>query len=409
MCIANFVVAPVERRDHGPSMKNRRRRKQPDIPPERVEEYLDSVFPRDLHAKRVRSLSDGTLGVLAAGSLGVHAIGHGLAVARGLVDKHAIKQMDRLLSNQNIKVWDLFAQWVPYVVAQRDAVVVNMDWTEFDRDDQSMLVLSAQTHHGRSTPLLWMTVKKSELKGQRNDHEDRLLVRLREVIPQGVRVTIVADRGFGDQKLFEFLQTELGFDYIIRIKAGTWVHNAKGERRTGKEWCGKNGRLRFLPNALVTADRCPVGAVVVVQDKGMKDIWCLATSLTDVTGSAIKASYGKRFSCEEMFRDVKDMRFGLGMSWNRTRSAKRRDRMFLLAALAHGLLTMLGEAGERAGLARLLKANTKKTRTISLFRQGLRWYELIPNMPAGRLRTLMRSFAEVMSEHAVCRAVFGVL
>jgi hypothetical protein len=109
---------------------------------------------------------------------------------------------------------------------------------------------------------------------------------------------------------------------------------------------------------------------MVVQDKGMKDTWCLAVSNAALTGSQIKAAYGKRFSCEEMFRDMKDMRFGLGMSWNRIGNPERRDRMFLIAALAHCLLTLLVEAGERAGLDRLLKANTRKTRTISLFRAG---------------------------------------
>ena len=39
------------------------------------------------------------------------------------------------------------------------------------------------TSHGRATPLLWMTVVKSELTGWRNAHEDNLLNRLREVLP----------------------------------------------------------------------------------------------------------------------------------------------------------------------------------------------------------------------------------
>jgi hypothetical protein len=45
-------------------------------------------------------------------------IGQALAQARGLVTKHAIKQVDRLLSNQNIDVWDSFARWVPHLSAR---------------------------------------------------------------------------------------------------------------------------------------------------------------------------------------------------------------------------------------------------------------------------------------------------
>jgi hypothetical protein len=40
----------------------------------------------------------------------VAMIGHALAQTRGLVTKHAVKQVDRLLSNNAIDVWDSFAR-----------------------------------------------------------------------------------------------------------------------------------------------------------------------------------------------------------------------------------------------------------------------------------------------------------
>jgi len=67
-------------------------------------------------------------------------------------------------------------------------------------DDHTTLVASLITKHGRATPLLWNTVKKSTLAGHRNQHEDELLEHLRDSMPEGVTVTILADRGFGDQQ-----------------------------------------------------------------------------------------------------------------------------------------------------------------------------------------------------------------
>ncbi len=61
--------------------------------------------------------------------------------------------MDRLLSN-DVDPWRLFASWVPFVVAERKEIVAALDWTDFDADDQSTLVLSMITSHGRATPLL---------------------------------------------------------------------------------------------------------------------------------------------------------------------------------------------------------------------------------------------------------------
>ena len=46
---------------------------------------------------------------------------------------------------------------------------------------------------------------------------------------------------------------------------------------------------------------------------------------------------------------------------------------------------------------RLLKSNTSKTRTHSLFRQGCMLYELIPNMPEHRLTPLLEKFADAVS------------
>ena len=71
-------------------------------------------------------------------------------------------------------------------------------------------------------PLLWLSVWKDELKDQRNDIEDTCLRRLSEVLPPGCRVTILADRGFGDHKLFAYL-ADLGFAYVIRLRGNIHV------------------------------------------------------------------------------------------------------------------------------------------------------------------------------------------
>ena len=84
-----------------------------------------------------------------------------------MLGKSALEQVDRLLSNIGVVVWDLFAPWVREVVGSRREIVAAMDWTDFDADNQSTLVLELVTRHGRATPLIWRTVDKDELKNQR--------------------------------------------------------------------------------------------------------------------------------------------------------------------------------------------------------------------------------------------------
>ena len=358
---------------------------------DQVRAYLGEVYGSDLHAKRIDSLAGATLGVMTAASLAVAMIGHALAQARGLVTKHAVKQVDRLLSNDGIDVWDSFARWVPHQIGGRHDILVAMDWTAFDHDDQATLVLSLVTGHGRAAPLLWLSVWKDELKKQRNDFEDACLRRLADLVPSDCRVTILADRGFGDQKLVAFLDT-LGFGYVIRFRGNIHVTAADGQSKPAAEWVGKGGRARTLCDARITAKGQPVGAVVCVHAKGMKQPWCLASSARDAPVAMLVRHYAERWTIEPQFRDTKDLHFGMGLSATRIGEPTRRDRLLLISAFATALLTLLGAVGERLGLDRLLKSNTSTTRTHSLFRQGCMLYELIPNMPEHRLAPLLQAF-----------------
>ena len=369
--------------------------------------FVDELLEGDLHGKRVLSLANATLGVMVSASLAVAVIGRSLAQARGLLTRHAIKQVDRLLSNQAVDPWNIAARWVPEVIGSSTDILVVMDWTDFDADGQTTLVLSKVTPHGRATPLLWLTVMKDDLKNKRNAYEDACLKRLGEVLPGGIKVTILADRGFGDTKLFSYLGT-LGFDYVIRFRGNTHVTAATGERRSGADWVGKGGRAVKLSGAALTASEHPVGAVVCVQAKDMKEPWCLATSLGAATAREIVDAYAKRWTIEPGFRDTKDIRFGMGLSLLRISRPDRRDRLLLLNAFAVHLLTMLGTAGEELGMDRHLRSGTSKRRTHSLFRQGCMLYELIPNMPEVRLRPLMQRFAEVMQRSSAIQNLVAI-
>lgn len=375
----------------------------------RVLELVSSIFEEDLHAKRVVSLGNAVVGVLEGAALGIHAIGRALAVAAGLESRHAVKQVDRLLSNSGVDVWQLFGSWVPFVIGERQEIVAALDWTDYDADDQSTLVLSMVTSHGRATPLLWKTVVKSKLKGWRNEHEDKLLERFSEVLPTGAKTTVLADRGFGDQALYELLKDQLGLDFVVRFRGVVTVASAEGEAKSATEWTPKNGRPLLLRGARVTKTRREIGAVVCVKAKGMKEAWHLATSRTDRTGSEIVALYSKRFTIEESFRDQKNLRFGMGLSETRIGSPERRDRLLLVSAIAIALLTILGAAGEAIGIDKYLKTNTVKHRTLSLLNQGLFHYAALPNMKQERARALMAKFDEMLRKHRVFREIFGLI
>jgi hypothetical protein len=381
---------------------------RPKVDPKYIQTFVENLFGDDLHAMRVLSLANGVVGVLHAAMLAIHAIGQAYAKAAKITPKSGVKQIDRLLSNTGIDLSQILKLWVAFVVGVRKEIVVALDWTDFEQDDHTTLAAYLVTRHGRATPLAWKTVQKSTLRGARNDHEYELVERLHEHIDKDVKVTLLADRGFGDRKLYDFLQL-LGWDFVIRFRGCILVENAAGESHAAGAWVPPSGRATMLREVRVTADRVPVPAVVLVHAPKMKEAWCLATTLSNRKASEIVKLYGKRFTIEETFRDNKDLHFGMGLSATHIHDAQRRDRLLLLAAIAHALLTLLGAAAEEVGLDRFLKVNTVKRRTHSLFRQGSYWYDCIPTMREEWLRPLMIAFDRILREHAVLREIFGII
>lgn len=367
------------------------------------------LFEEDLHAKRVESLANGVAGVLNAAMLSVHAIGQAYAAIAHIQPRSGVKQLDRLLSNVQVKLDLLFPAWVRFVVGVRPALVVALDWTEFDDDDHATLCAYAITNHGRATPLLWKTHRKSEMAGYRTEWEHELVEQLHRALPPEVAITLLADRGFGDQKLYELL-TLLGWDYVIRFRGVILVEDAAGETRPASDWVRADGRAFKIAGAKVTADKAKVPAVVLVHAKAMKEPWCLATSLVTKTAAEVVKEYGRRFKIEETFRDTKDIRFGLGLKATHIGRADRRDRLLFLFAIAHALLTLLGAASEASGLDKMLKSSTRNNeRTHSLFWQGNFWYRQLSIMRDDWFESLMVAYDKVVREHDVLVQALGIL
>jgi hypothetical protein len=81
---------------------------------------------------------------------------------------------------------------------------------------------------------------------------------------------------------------------VIRFRGSISVTVANGEIRTAAAWVRPNGRARTLRGAKVTAEQYEVGTVVCVQEKDMKQAWCLAVSSPHATAKELIRYYGNR-------------------------------------------------------------------------------------------------------------------
>jgi hypothetical protein len=380
---------------------------------EKIHDFILSIVGNSLHSKQILSLSNTVQGIVYAASLALSVIGKALAVAQGLDPRHATKQVDRLFSNSKINLVLFFSNWVSFLVKVRRQIIVSLDWTDFDKDDHCTLALNLITSHGRATPLLWKTYHKSKLKNHRGEYERELLNLLKNLLPSTcAQVIILADRGFGDISFYDFIRS-IGFDFIIRFKGNIHM-TVNGITKPAKDWLLNKAKL--YKSVGLTLSEYVVESVVCVHDKKMKDPWYLASSLggNNTILGACKARmiiefYGRRFSCEENFRDIKDIRFGMGLSSVSIKNAVRRDRILMASAIAVSLLTILGAAGEAIGLDRLLRYGTAKKRTHSLFTQGCFYFQAMVNYKLERFEMIMKKYAELLHEHAVFDGLFSFI
>jgi hypothetical protein len=92
--------------------------------------------------------------------------------------------------------------------------------------------------------------------------------------------------------------TRRGFDYILRFRENLKVQEGDGPGLAASAYVPATGRVRMLIGPKLTGKRCEVPAAVFVKRKGMKEAWCLVTSLKDAPSSDIVAAYGRRFTIE---------------------------------------------------------------------------------------------------------------
>lgn len=371
--------------------------------------FVSEVAKDGMHAKQRQSMETILHGTLEAGRLSITAIARGLGEIKGENSKHHVKKVDRFIGNTKIDDHDLQARWTRHTISGLERVVVALDWTDFDADKQATVALSVIGHKGRATPVIWQSVDKRKLKGQRNQLETQVIERFHQALPEGIEVILLADRGFGDVERYAQLEN-LGFYYVIRFRQNIQMA-LEGEDNLcpAKNYVSKNGRTRIYRNVELTGARFKADAVVVVQQKSMKEPWMLAAHLpSDFKKAAtIRNLYAKRFRIEETFRDLKDPRFGIGFSTVKVSTPARRDRFLLLQAMAHALLEMLGQASENIGLGTALHANTSKKRQFSLFTQGQYWIRAIWNRREEEEHDMLAEFGRLVQNNEFFRSVFA--
>lgn len=292
-----------------------------------------------LRLSQAKTLADLVEAAVHVGRGTLSAIGRQLAGPT--TAKHKIKRVWRFCDNDRVHASEVMPAVIRRLTRKRTKpLLVALDWTDV-RGFHTLM--AAAVLKGRAIPLLWASYTDGQLTRSQNTFEESLLRLLVTMLPGGVRVILLADRGFGRTELAKTC-AELNLRYLIRIKPEVRVTHPSYTGRLD-EYPVKRGMGRVLVGAEYRSDKAVSLTVVIRWKRGLPkkrdEPWFLMTNLS---GNAVQLTdlYARRMAVEELFRDGKDGRYGLGLGQTQVETPARLDRLILILALALLLLTGLG-------------------------------------------------------------------
>ncbi len=338
-----------------------------------------------IHAVRAATLLAAIDALVRCGHASLTAIGRALSAAT--TAKHRIKRIDRLFGNLHLQsellLW--YGVVAARLIAGSERPIILIDWTEINHNWWSLT--AAIPVAGRAIPVYNEVHPPS---GNGSARQIRRFVRtLRQLIPQRVNPTLIADAGF--TKPFFEACWEYGFHVVVRLRGRsqlrTWSSSGVESVTSAHALAAQSSRRARHVGQWYVYDANRRGErlqVVVAKRTGLRrrrgdgqyrkqavEPWVLGTTRRDLTASEVVALYALRMRIEELFRDAKNPRFGWSLAHTNSQSPARLRVLLLIVSLAILAVVLVGIAARDAGCARFLQANTTRDRAVlSVFRLG---------------------------------------
>ena len=249
------------------------------------------------------------------------------------------RRFSRWLHNRRINPQRLYCPLIQAALKGWEEEVLYLSLDTSMLWNQYCLIRIAVVYRGRAVTIAWRVLEhpSSSVKFQTYQH---LLKRAARLMPEGVKVILLGDRGFIDTQLMKYASQQLGWSYRIRIKSDFWLW------RPGKGWCQVKdfhlgrGEALLLHNIRLhkTAPYGPVH-LALAREEVNGELWYIVSD--EPTTLQTFREYGLRFDIEESFLDDKSNGFELESS--EIRNAPALSRLCCVLAIATLYLTAQGK------------------------------------------------------------------
>jgi Transposase DDE domain len=238
------------------------------------------------------------------------------------------RRFRRWLANRRIEVAPLYGPLIQQALPDWGTHTVYLALDTSMLWNQYCLIRLSVVYRGRAVPIVWEVLEHGS-SSVTHEAYAALLDTVPSLLPAGIKVVFLADRGFADTALLAQLR-RLGWYFRIRIKATFSVLRRGQPAGKVEEFALAPGRALFLHNVAITAEHFGPVSLALGRHSKTGEYWYIVSN--EPTSVHTFAEYGWRFTIEENFLDDKSNGFQLESSL--VRDAEALTRLCFVLAVA---------------------------------------------------------------------------
>ena len=238
------------------------------------------------------------------------------------------RRFRRWLGNHRIEVAPLYGPLLARALREwgRHSLYLALDtsllWNQY------CLVRLSVVYRGRAVPIAWEVIEHGSSSVTHAAYEALLDV-VPPLLPAGVKVVFLADRGFAATDLLAPLR-RWGWHFRIRLKATFTVMRQGQPTCKVEDFALAPGRALFLHNVAIRAEPFGPVSLALARHTSTREDWYIVSD--EPTTVHPFEEYGRRFDIEENFLDDKSTGFQLESSL--VREADALTRLCFVVAVA---------------------------------------------------------------------------
>jgi hypothetical protein len=238
------------------------------------------------------------------------------------------RRFRRWLGNRRIEMTPLYGPLIAQALQEWGTHTLYLALDTSLLWNQYCLVRLSVVYRGRAVPVVWEVMEHRSSSVTHAAYE-ALLETVPALLPAGVQVVFLADRGFADTELLAQLR-RLGWHFRIRIKATFSVLRPGQPVCKVEDFSLAPGRALFLHNVAITAEYFGPVSLALARHSSTGEYWYIVSD--EPTSVHTFTEYGRRFDIEENFLDDKSNGFQLESSL--VRDAAALTRLCFVVAVA---------------------------------------------------------------------------